>query len=132
MFKDEETKVDHKISETINKMDDEIKDRFKALKVIQNECKKFEEEHSVEYRKLEVEFERKYKEIYALRDQVVAGETLPDEADLIKQFDEIAVKMKDDDYDKLEIEPCDVKAISNSKGVSNFWLNAILKHPIGD
>ena len=40
--------------------------------------------------------------------------------------------MKDDDYDKLEVEPCDVKSISNSKGVSNFWLNAILKHPIGD
>ena len=41
--------------------------------------------------------------------------------------------MKDDDYDKLEVEPCDVKAIQNTpKGVSNFWLNAMLKHPIGE
>jgi len=32
--KDEETKMEHKVSDCINKMDDEIKDRFKALKMI--------------------------------------------------------------------------------------------------
>ena len=131
-YKDEETKGDHKISKTINEMDAEVRDRFKALKVIQDSCKKYEDEHSEAYRKLEVAYEVKYKEIYALRDQVIAGTSLPNEADLIKQFDEIAIKMNDDDYKKLEVEPCDVKSISNSKGVSNFWLNAILKHPIGD
>ena len=93
-------------------MDDELKDRFKALKMLQDDTKKFDEEHSVEYRKLEVEFERKYKEIYAMRDTLLAGkEHLPDHAELLKEFDAIAIKMKDDDYDKLEVEPCDVKAI---------------------
>jgi len=39
--------------------------------------------------------------------------------------------MKDEDYDKLEVTPCDVKAIQNSSnGVSDFWLKAMLNHPI--
>jgi len=38
-FKDEETKAEHKMSEYIFKMDDEIKDRFKAMKVIQDDIK---------------------------------------------------------------------------------------------
>ena len=40
--------------------------------------------------------------------------------------------MKDEDYDKLDVEPCDVKSIQNSQGVSDFWTRAMLNHPIGD
>lgn len=39
--------------------------------------------------------------------------------------------MKDDDYEKLEINPCDVKNIMNGTGVSDFWIRAILSHGIG-
>ena len=40
--------------------------------------------------------------------------------------------MKDADYDKLEVIPCDVKAIQNMpKGVSDFWIKSLLNHPIG-
>jgi hypothetical protein len=41
--------------------------------------------------------------------------------------------MKDADYEKIETTPCDVKAIQNSpKGVSDFWIKAMLNHPIGE
>ena len=70
-YKDEEIKIEHQISKTINDMDAELKDRFKALMTIQNDMKKYDEEHSVEYRKIEVEFERKYKEIYGDRDLLI-------------------------------------------------------------
>jgi hypothetical protein len=40
--------------------------------------------------------------------------------------------MKDEDYDKLEVDPCDVKAIQNCKGVSDFWMRTILNHQIGE
>ena len=33
-MKEEETKIEHKISKHINDMDDELKDRFKAMKTI--------------------------------------------------------------------------------------------------
>ena len=49
--------------------------------------------------------------MYALRDTLIGGKDVAEQAALIKAFDEVAIKMKDDDYDKLEVEPCDVKAI---------------------
>ena len=40
--------------------------------------------------------------------------------------------MKDDDFEKIELTPCDVKAIQNSPmGVSDFWIKAMINHPIG-
>lgn len=90
-----------------------------------------DEEEQKEIRKLEIVFEQKYKEIYAMREKIINGkEGLPD--DLIALFDERATKMKDDDYDKVEVEPCDVKSIQNVPlGVCDFWSKAILNHNIG-
>jgi nucleosome assembly protein 1-like 1 len=51
---------------------------------------------------------------------------------LVAEFDERAEKMKDEDYEKLEVPPCDVKAIQNSpNGVSDFWQRALVNHSIG-
>jgi len=41
--------------------------------MLQDDVKVFDEEHSKEYRKLEVAFERKYKEIYSMRDTLIGG-----------------------------------------------------------
>lgn len=68
MNEDEEIKVEHKISKYISEMDAEIKDRFKALKTIQDEIHDFDDEEQKEIRKLEIMFEEKYKDIYALRE----------------------------------------------------------------
>ena len=68
MSENEATNQEFKMSKTINNMDDELKDRFKALKMIQDDCHEIDEEEMKEMRKLEIEFEEKYKEIYALRE----------------------------------------------------------------
>ena len=40
--------------------------------------------------------------------------------------------MQDDDYEKLEVTPCDVKSIQNTpKGVNDFWIKAMLNHNCG-
>lgn len=44
MTQDEEIKANHKMSKYINDMDDELKDRFKALKVLQDYIHEFDEE----------------------------------------------------------------------------------------
>ena len=69
-----------------------------------------DEDEANDIRKMEIEFEEKYKEVYALREKVINGKSGLDEV-LIEEFNEVAKKMKDDAYDKLEVEPCDVKAI---------------------
>ena len=109
-YEQEQAKQDLKMSKLIMEMDEELRDRFKALKSIQDQVHEFDEEEQKEIRKLEIVFEEKYKEIYAMRERIInAKDQLP--KDLIELFDERAEKMKDEDYDKLEVEPCDVKAI---------------------
>lgn len=135
MNEDADTKADHSVSKHINEMDDELKDRFKALKVIQNECDEFDEEEQKEVRKQEINFESKYQEIYELRRKSINADPTLDKdmvAALIAEFDERAKQMQDEDYAKLEIPPCDVKPIQNTpSGVSDFWVRALLNHPIG-
>mgnify|MGYP002641159880 CR=1 FL=1 len=54
-------------------MDAELKDRFKALKSIQDYVHDYDEEEQKGIRKLECEFEEKYKDIYKLREQFING-----------------------------------------------------------
>jgi len=132
MTEDEENQAQHKMSKYIDEMDAEIKDRFKALFAIQSFVRDFDEEENKAIRDLEIEFEKKYKEIYALREKLINGKCDID-AKIIKEFDERAVLMADEDFDKLEVVPCDVKSIQNiPKGVSDFWIRAMLNHPLGD
>lgn len=112
-------------------MDDELKDRFKALKAIQDLCRNYDDEENEEIRKLEILYEGKYKEIYKQRETLVNGKEAPD-ASVVAAFNERAIQMKDADFEKIELTPCDVKAIQNSpSGVSDFWIKSMLNHPIG-
>ena len=91
-----------------------------------------DEEETKEIRKIEIEFEKKYQEIYRIREQIINGKMdLP--ADLIDDFAKRAEAVKDEDYDKVEVPPCDVKTIQNSPmGVSDFWLRALVNHDLGN
>jgi hypothetical protein len=80
---------------------------------------------------LEVEFEQRYKEIYGLREALINGKSELDNT-IIAEFDERATQMKDEDYAKLEVTPCDVKTIQNiPMGVSDFWIKAMINHSVG-
>ena len=107
---DEENTQKLKMSKYIAEMDEEVRDRFKALKSIQDEIHDLDEEEQKKIRDLELQFEEKYKSIYAKREEFINGKIDLDQ-DLIKQFDDRAIEMKDAEYDKLEVTPCDVKSI---------------------
>lgn len=110
MSQEEEWEKDLKMSKYIKDMDEQVRDRFKALKVIQDYIRELDEEDQKQTRELEVEFENKYKEIYRLREALINGKSDVN-ATLVKEFDQRAAQMKDEDYDKLEVVPCDVKSI---------------------
>ena len=92
MSEDEEMELELKLSKYIKEMDSEIADRFKAIKVLQDDLRDADEEQQKEIRKLELQFEDKYKEIYAVREQLVNGKAQPD-AQLVKAFDDRAKEM---------------------------------------
>ena len=103
-----ETKLELKISKYIKEMDSEVRERFMALKVMEDMVKEADDEETKEIRKLEVDYEHKYKDIYGKRFELISGAAQPN-ADLVAQFDKRAAQLKDDAFDKLETEPCDVK-----------------------
>ena len=70
-------------------MDPEVRDRFKALQAIAFHCKDFDEEETKAVKEFELEFENKYKEIYAQREAVI-NEKCEIDMDLVAQFDERA------------------------------------------
>lgn len=131
MTQEEEDAQNFKITKHIDSMDAELRDRFKALQAIAFECKDLDDEESNEIKEIEIAFENRYKEIYDQRD-ILINEKADIDTVLLEMFDIRAKKMKDEDYDKLEVTPCDVKAIQNSKGVSDFWIRTILNHNIKD
>lgn len=67
----EEKEFELKVCKAINRMPEEVKDRFKALKVIEDEANAIDEEENEEYRKLELKYEALYQQIYEQRDKVI-------------------------------------------------------------
>ena len=74
------------------------------------------------YRELELKYDKLYKEIYHQRHQLLQGKIQPP-ADLIADYDLRAKELDDEDFKKIEVNPCDVKEIQNTPlGVPGFWL----------
>jgi hypothetical protein len=57
----EQKEFDLKLSKTIENMPEEVRDRFKALKVLQDEANELDEEEDKEYRDLELKYDKLYK-----------------------------------------------------------------------
>jgi hypothetical protein len=90
MTKEEEAAINLKTTKYISEMDKEIADRFKALYALSVQCKEFEDEEDKEIKEIELIYEGKYKEIYALRDGLI-NEKQDLDMDLVAEFDKRAV-----------------------------------------
>lgn len=128
-FKDpDQAELEYKMCKDINAMPEEVRDRFKALKVLYDQVNDLDEEEEKEYRQLELKYEKMYAEIYAKRALLVKGLEEPSQ-NLIDQFEEVKNGLADQKYNELEVPICDVKDIQNTeKGVSGFWQRAMLGH----
>jgi hypothetical protein len=110
-----------KISSAISKMPAEITERFKALKVIADDCQDYEEEKETEMHNMVITFENLYGDIYRQRNDVINGLDKINKR-LVEEFDEKAkAAMEDPAYKDHEINPVDVNQIKNIEGVPNYW-----------
>ena len=85
----EQAELELKMSKEINAMPAEVKDRFKALKTIYDQCLDLDEEEEKEYRILELKYEKLYSDVYKKRAEVLNGE-LASMDDLAQAFDDRA------------------------------------------
>ena len=128
-FKDpEQAEIEFRISKDIKAMPEGVADRFKALKVLTDQLHDLDEEEDIAYRAIERKYELLYQKVYAKRAALIKGDVQPD-PEVVGKFEEMKTKMMDEEYEKLEVPICDVKDIQNTvKGVSAFWLKAMLAH----
>ena len=67
-FRDpDQAELEYKMCKDINAMPEEVKDRFKALKVLYDQVNDMDEEEEKEYRALEIKYEKLYQGVYAKR-----------------------------------------------------------------
>lgn len=117
---------DFKLKRDINNMPLDVRDRFKAIKVIYDQCNDNDLELQELSRALEVKYEKLYKEVYQKRAALLSGSAELDQA-LIDEFDKRRDILKD--FEDVDVDVCDVKDIQNSaSGVPGFWLRAICGH----
>lgn len=121
--------LENKMNADINNMPAEVKDRFKALKVLYDQANLIDHEEEKEYRLLELKYEKLYAEVYKKRKDLLTGKSEIDEK-LVTAYDERrTARQAHDKYASVEVEICDVKEIQNTqKGVSGFWLRAMLSN----
>lgn len=126
-LKDPDTvEMELKLSKDINAMPDEVKDRFKAIKVLYDQVNDLNDEEEREHRLLEIKYEKLYQEVYKKRAALLIGDNSAVDADLIKLFDQRREILTDSKYPEVEVAVCDVKDIQNTAyGVSGFWLKAM-------
>lgn len=60
----EQKQFEFKISRTIEAMPEEVKDRFKALKVLHDQQMEIDEQEEKLYRELELKYDKLYQEVY--------------------------------------------------------------------
>ena len=82
----EMAELEQKMNTDISNMPAEVRDRFKALKVLYDQANEIDHEEEKEYRILELKYEKLYSEVYNKRRGLVNG-TDEINQDLVKAFD---------------------------------------------
>ena len=78
--------LENKMNKDINNMPVEVKDRFKALKVLYDQANQIDHEEEKEYRLLELKYEKLYAEVYKKRKDLLSGKSEIDDA-LVSAYD---------------------------------------------
>ncbi len=124
----EQAELELKMSKDILAMPEGVQPRFKALMTLYDQVNRIDEAEDVEYRQLELKYEKMYQTVYAKRLALISGDKGAIEEELVAAFDARREELMG--YPKaaeVEVGPCDVKEIQNTPyGVSGFWLKAML------
>jgi hypothetical protein len=63
-----------KLSKDINAMPEEVRDRFKAIKVLYDDVNDLNEDEEREHRLLELKYEKLYQQVYEKRAALLMGD----------------------------------------------------------
>jgi len=104
----QQAETELRMSKDINAMPEGVRDRFKALKVLYDQCTDLDEEEEKAFRLIELKYEDMYTDVYKQRAQILTGE-IEVSAEALEQYSYREGKLKDDKFAEVEVTPCDVK-----------------------
>merc|ERR1719469_167957 len=74
----EQAEIELKLSKDICAMPEEVKDRFKALKVLTDSLHDLDQDEDIMYRAIERKYELLYAKVYEKRAALLKGDSMPD------------------------------------------------------
>ena len=124
---DKETKkYEMKISNTVNEMDEEVRDRFKALAHISVKLAEISKMHDEEVKQVDFAADQTDKPIYALRALIIQGKEYDTSEINIDEFDKRLQEIQDEKYEKIKVKKSKtVDNLIDKDGIPDFWLIAL-------
>ena len=96
-------KYEYKISATVNELDGEVRDRFKAMAYVSDKIAELSKLYELEAKKIEFEARQIDKPLYKLRALILQGKNI-DSADITtSEFDRRYYEIRDEVYDGIKI-----------------------------
>lgn len=115
-----------KICNTVAGIDENVRNRFKALAHISDKLADLSKLYEEECKKIEFEAEQIDKPLHVLRARVIQGEAIDGADHMVAEFDKRLEEIMDEDFHKIKIkEHKNVENLADKKGIPGFWLNAM-------
>lgn len=124
-------KYEMKISNTINSMDENVRDRFKAMAYLSDQLAELSKKYEEEAKQIEFEADQADKPLYQLRSMIIQGQDIDTDDITTDEFDKRLEEIKDEEYDKITVK--EYKSVINlveHKGIPGFWLTAMKFNPV--
>lgn len=93
-----------RISNTVNEIDESVRDRFKALAHISNMLADLSKQYEEEAKKIEFEAEQSNKPLFVLRSMIIQGKDIDGTEHMLSEFNQKLEESKDEDYDKIKVK----------------------------
>lgn len=135
---EEEREIEQKMIKVIQKMPNNVQDRFKMLHMLSDQRSKINDEFEKEVKALEAKYAAKKQPLFETRKQIIAGE-LTDFSEYVPKFEETHNKLESivsgivkseeeaaaDKAEEESKEPINVDHLKEVQGIPDFWEKSI-------
>lgn len=124
-------KYEMKISNTVNSLDENVRDRFKALAYLSDQLAELSKKYEEEAKQIEFEADQADKPLYQLRSMIIQGQDIDADDITTDEFDKRLEEIKNEEYDQITVkEYKNVINLVEHKGIPGFWLTAMKFNPV--
>ena len=123
-----EKEFELKMRNSIADMPEEVRGRFIAMCLNADQLAQLAKEHDKALREIELKYEKLNAPIYQERAEIVDATRAPTE-ECVQEFNQRDLKIKDQFYEQIPVNPPDMTEVVDAPGVPGFWFQVLKNHP---